>query len=315
MKRRSFLTTSAVAASCLVASAETRASDEASEQVIDIHQHVNFRVRPNDVLLSHQVAMGIDKSILLPAGSPFNRESTLDGKGNGLQADVLGTEAAAKFVQEHPDRYAFFCNEVPDADDAVQRIESWLERGALGIGELKFHLEIDSPPMIRIYEIARAYKVPVLLHFQYRTYNLGFERFHKVLEMFPTVTFIGHAQTWWANISKGQDQSDLYPKDKVAPGGITDQYLRDYPNMFGDLSAGSGLNAMRRDEEHASDFLNRHYEKLFYGSDCADRVGAGEACSGAQQLAMVRKHVTDPLKRQAILSGNAKRVILRAKAS
>lgn len=309
MKRRNFLTTSAIAASCLVVSAETRASDSDSEEVIDIHQHVNFRVRPNDVLLRHQEAMGVAKTILLPAGSPFNRESTLDGKGNGLQADVLGTDAAAAFVQEHPDRYAFFCNEVPDADDAVKKIEGWLERGAIGIGESKFHLEIDSPPMIRIYEVARAYEVPVLLHFQYRTFNLGFERFHKVLDMFPTVNFIGHAQTWWANISAGQDQSDLYPKTKVTPGGITDQYLRDYPNMFGDLSAGSGLNAMTRDEEHASDFLDRHCKKLFYGSDCADHVGTGEACSGSQQLAMIRKLVTDPHKRQAIMSGNAKQVI------
>lgn len=309
MKRRNFLTTSAIAASCLVASTETRASDEASEEVIDIHQHVNYHVRPDEVMLRHQEVMGVDKTILLPAGSPFNRESTLAGKGNGLQADVLGTDVTAKFAQEHPDHYVFFCNEVPDTDDAVKKIEGWLERGAIGIGELKFHLEVDSPPMIRIYEVARAYKVSVLLHFQYRTFNLGFERFYKVLDMFPSVNFIGHAQTWWANISAGQEQSDLYPKAKVIPGGITDQYLRDYPNMFGDLSAGSGLNAMRRDEEHASDFLDRHHNKLLYGSDCADHVGTGEACSGAQQLAMIRKLVTDPQKRQAIMSGNAKRVI------
>ncbi len=309
MKRRQFLTTSAIAASCLVASQEARASDEASEEVIDIHQHVNFHIRPDDVMLRHQEAMGVDKTILLPAGTPYNRESTLGGKGNGLQASVSGTDMAAKFVQEHPDRYAFFCNEVPDVDGAVKKIEGWLERGAIGIGESKFHLEIDSPPMIRVYEVARAYKVPVLLHFQYRTYNMGFERFYKVLEMFPTVNFIGHAQTWWANINAGQEQSDMYPKTKVAPGGITDQYLSDYPNMFGDLSAGSGLNAMKRDEEHAGEFLNRHYEKLFFGTDCADHVGTGEACSGSQQLAMIRKLVTDPLKRQAILSGNAKRVI------
>lgn len=310
MKRRDFLTTSAVAASSLLSSSELSAADGNPQEVIDIHQHVNFRVRPNDVLLRHQKEMGVDKTILLPAGSPYNRESTRGGKGNGLAADVLGTRAAAEFVEKHPDRYTFFCNEVPDADDATEKIEGWLQRGAIGIGELKFHLDIDSPPMLRVYEIARDYKVPVLLHFQYRTYNMGFERFYKVLEMFPTVNFIGHAQTWWANISKGHAQSVLYPKTKVTPGGISDQYLRDYPNMYGDLSAGSGLNAMKRDEEHAGEFLNRHYKKLFFGSDCADRVGSGEKCSGSQQLDMIRKHVTDPVKRQAILSGNAKRVIL-----
>ena len=32
---------------------------------------------------------------------------------------------------------------------------------------------------------------------------------------------------------------------------ITDRLLSDYPNMYGDMSAGSGLNALLRDEEHA----------------------------------------------------------------
>jgi len=309
MKRRRFLKASAIATSSLIAASKTRASDKVSEEVIDIHQHVNFRDRPNEALLLHQEEMGITKTILLPAGSPFDRASTLDGKGNGLQADVLGTEAAAKFVEEHSDRFAFFCNEVPDADDAVEKIEGWLTRGAIGIGESKFHLPIDSPPMIRVYEVARAFEVPVLLHFQYRTFNMGFERFYKILEMFPTVNFIGHAQTWWANISANHDQSVLYPKTNVKPGGITDQFLSDYPNMFGDLSAGSGLGALARDEEHAAAFLDRHHKKLFFGSDCNDYVGTGEKCSGSRQLAMIRKLVVDPVKRTAILSGNARRVI------
>ena len=37
-------------------------------------------------------------------------------------------------------------------------------------------------------------------------------------------------------------------------GSSTDRYLSDYPNMYGDLSAGSGLNALKRDEEHAREF-------------------------------------------------------------
>ena len=57
-----------------------------------------------------------------------------------------------------------------------------------------------------------------------------------MLEKYPTVNFIGHAQTWWANIDKNHaDQSCLYPKDPVTAGGITDRLLSDYPNMYGDL--------------------------------------------------------------------------------
>jgi len=48
------------------------------------------------------------------------------------------------------------------------------------------------------------------------------------------------------------------PAEKSSAGGLTDRYLRDYPNLFGDLSAGSGLNAFVRDHEHGRAFLDRH---------------------------------------------------------
>ena len=111
-------------------------------------------------------------------------------------------------------------------------------------------------------EVAQEFKVPVLLHFQHNVYNFHIERFHKILEKFPKVNFIGHAQTWWSNIDKNSDQKTMYPLGKVVPGGITDRLLTDYPNMFGDLSAGSGLNALNRDQDFTRDFLARHQDKL-----------------------------------------------------
>src|SRR5690606_37122939 len=176
---------------------------------------------------------------------------------------------------------------------AVAELEKWLGRGAIGIGESKFALEIDSAPMIRLYEVAQTFEVPVLLHFQEGMYNQGFERFHKVLERFPRVNFIGHAQTWWGHIDAKHDPKDLYPKGPVTPGGLTDRYLADYPNVFGDLSAGSGKNAINRDEEHAAAFFLRHQDKLMLGTDCADLVGEGEKCSGSGQIANVRRLVID----------------------
>lgn len=51
--------------------------------------------------------------------------------------------------------------------------------------------------MQKIYEVTNEYNVPVLLHFQFEMYNYGLDRFHKMLEKFPKVNFIGHAQGWW----------------------------------------------------------------------------------------------------------------------
>ena len=128
-----------------------------------------------------------------------------------------------------------------------------------------------------------------------------------MLKKYPKVNFIGHAQTWWANIDKNhQDQSALYPKTKVAAGGMTDRYLADYPNLYGDLSASSGQNSMSRDEDHAREFLKRHASKLLFGSDCSDAKGEGPGCIGAGTLALIRKLAPDREARNKILFENAK---------
>ena len=148
------------------------------------------------------------------------------------------------------------------------------------------------------------------MHWQYKMYNYGFERFHRMLERYPTTTFLGHAQTWWAHIDKNYEDAttNLYPKGKVIPGGITDRYLTDYPNMYGDLSAGSGLNALMRDQEHARDFIQRHQDKLIYGSDCNDLVGTIPGCQGAKTIETVRRLAPNKAVERKLLYQNGKPV-------
>ncbi|MEZ5278121.1 MAG: amidohydrolase family protein, partial [Opitutaceae bacterium] len=38
-------------------------------------------------------------------------------------------------------------------------------------------------------------------------------------------------------------------------------------NLYADLSAGSGLNALKRDPAHAAGFLNRFADRLLFGRD------------------------------------------------
>jgi len=277
--------------------------------IIDIHQHVGYSGRPDDVLLAHQRAMGITKTILLPAGRPATRPSTHDGTSNGLQAQALGNDECYAFAQAHPGEFLFGANEVPDVDGALDEIRRQLSRGALLIAEQKFGLACDAPEMHAIYRLAEERQVPVLMHWQYGRYNHGFERFGAVLKQYPRVTFIGHAQTWWANVDlRHADQTVLYPKGAVTPGGLTDKYLADYPNMFGDLSAGSGLNALTRDEAFTRGFLERHQDKLLYGSDCNDHVGSGAACQGAQTIAAIRKLAPSKAVERKLLHDNAKKM-------
>lgn len=282
---------------------------EETEPIIDIHQHTQYSGRTDDELLTHQRALGITTTILLPSGRPLHYGSTYYGVANGLQAHTTGNEACYKFAQLYPGEFLAAANEVPDFPDAIPEIEKYLKLGAPLIGEQKFGVECDSPEMQNIFSLAEKYKVPVLMHWQYGMYNRGFERFHNMLEKFPKVNFIGHAQSWWANIDKNhKDQNVLYPKTKVTPGGWTDHLLTRYPNMYGDISAGSGLNSLLRDEDHARKFLDRHQDKLLFGSDCSDAVGHGEACQGARLIEAIRRLSPSKRVERKILYENANRL-------
>jgi predicted TIM-barrel fold metal-dependent hydrolase len=271
---------------------------QGAEPVIDIHQHTNYAGRTDEELRAHQRAMGITRTILLPAGSKY-----------GLAAGCGGNDTVVALAKAYPKEFVFFANELPDIPETKAVLEKFLNAGAIGIGEQKFHVECDSKAMQLVADIAKDHGVPVLMHFQHNVYNLGFERFYKMLEMYPTVNFIGHAQTWWGNIDKQHDQSAMYPKGPVTAGGITDRLLSNYSNIYGDLSAGSALNAFLRDEDHARDFLKRHQDKLLYGSDCDDRAGAGKACSGSQQLATIRRLAPDAQATRKMLYDNAARLL------
>ncbi|HJZ95688.1 MAG TPA: amidohydrolase family protein [Candidatus Solibacter sp.] len=266
--------------------------------VIDIHQHTNYAGRSDDELVAHQRKMGVTKTVLLPAGSKY-----------GLAVGAGGNDTVVALAKRYPNEFVFFANELPDIPETRRVLEKYLQMGAVGIGEQKFAVEADSGYIAGIAEIAHYFGVPVLLHFEYGTYNLGFERFHKTLEHFPQVDFIGHAQSWWLNIDKNADPRVLYPKGAVTPGGWTDRWLSDYPNMYGDLSANSGLNALLRDEEHARAFLARHQNKLLFGSDCDDRDGGGPRCYGTRQIATVQRLAPSPDAAQKILYGNAARLL------
>lgn len=299
--RREFLTGSSLA---LLALRVQRA-----DPIIDIHQHLGYSGRPDEVLLAHQHAIGATTTILLPAGRPVNTASTHQGTSNGLDAQALGNDACYRFARAHSREFLFGANEVPDTEEATQEIERYLKRGAVIIAEQKFGVECDSPEMQKIYQLAQSHHVPVLMHWQFEMYNYGFERFYRMLEEYPNVNFIGHAQTWWANIDKNHtDQSVLYPKGPVTPGGLTDRYLGDYPNMYGDLSAGSGLNALTRDEDFTRDFLARHQNKLLFGSDCNDLEGGGPKCLGGQIIAAVRRLSGGRSVERKLLYGNAKKL-------
>jgi hypothetical protein len=97
----------------------------------------------------------------------------------------------------------------------------------------------------------------------------GLPRLERVLKAFPKLTFLGHSQPFWAEISKEPEQRGGYPKGKVTPGRVV-ELMRQYPNLHGDISAGSGYNAISRDPEFGCQFLEEFQDRLYFGTDIAN---------------------------------------------
>lgn len=253
--------------------------------ILDLHQHSLYSGRTHQQLLTHQSHHGIETTVLLP--------------GEGWMMERLGGNSdCAQLQVKHRDRFVRFACADAAESRAVDVLLGHLKRGAIGIGEMKFHVAVDSPEMQRVYKLAQEHGVPILIHFQYETYNTGLKRFESVLKAYPRVNFIGHAQTWWGHVSMDLNPLVMYPKGSVKVGGLTDRLLSNYPNIYGDLSAGSGLNAITRDPEFGAGFLQRHSRRLIWGSDCAchDGQGAGTrrgTCLAEQSLSALKKLVSD----------------------
>ena len=178
--------------------------------------------------------------------------------------------------------------------------------------------------------VAADHRVPVLLHFQQAApfdpealWNTGFPDFHKILQAHKKTNFIGHANFFWASISANPPSGEEYPAGPVQTGGLTDRWLADYPNLFGDLSANSGNNALSRDPAFARAFLARHQNKLMFGSDCSckDGIGTGGStllarlkgkCVGRDTLSLLRE-LTSPDVFRKVCWGNA-HLLLRVSA-
>src|SRR5688572_6886282 len=138
----------------------------AAEPVIDIHQHTTYSGRTDDDLVAHQRALGISKTVLLPAGARY-----------GLAAGASGNDSVIALAKRYPNEFVYFANELPDMPETRDVIVRYLKAGAIGIGEQKFPVWADSRHIEFVASIAREFKVPVLLHFEHERYNLGFWRF------------------------------------------------------------------------------------------------------------------------------------------
>jgi hypothetical protein len=190
---------------------------------------------------------------------------------------VLTPDYVLRETEPYRDRLIPFVSIDPRGDymgtyEAKARLlKKYVEAGAKGFGEHKCGVAIDDPRNIELFAACAEVNLPILFHLD-NARNVdkpGLPGLAKVLETVPNATFIAHANGWWANITAKVTQEDMstYPSGTVIPGGAIDALMERFPNIYGDLSAGSGSNAILRDIEFGNAFLVRRADRLLFGTD------------------------------------------------
>ena len=259
LNRRRFLSRlseSVAATAALTPNIAAQSGSEWPSPVLDIHLHL----KPNDGNFEHIEGSGVRQAILL--------------------SSVEQDDVAKAAIAQHPGRYARFVRADITKPDAIAKMRACLKDGAIGLGEIKFHVAVDGPEMRGVYELAAEFDVPVTIHFQEDSpgdgeFTTPFKSLPAMIKAYPKTKFIGHANAFWANISADVPPNTAYPAGKIKPGGLTDRMLAEFPNLYADLSANSGRNALGRDPEFAAAFLERHRTKLMFGCDCPCKDGHG----------------------------------------
>ncbi|MFH1085738.1 MAG: amidohydrolase family protein, partial [Chloroflexota bacterium] len=188
------------------------------------------------------------------------------------------------YMERAPERFVLGYAPDPRRPDGIDRLQAAMSvYGVRLYGELKLRMMYDNADALRMYRFCGEHGLPVTVHIDYEFptgrdyprpnwwYGGGIEAFERAVAACPQTIFIGHAPGFWAHISAdGRHDKEPYPKGPVVRPGIVAQMLRQYPNLYADLSAGSGLGALRRDLAHAREFLIEFQDRLLHARDCFD---------------------------------------------
>jgi len=254
--------------------------------VIDIHVHTRSTVGPKrfgtdqtyatpEQLIEMYDEVGIDRAVILPGVNPE------------CSHNIQSVQDALDICERYPDRFIPFCNinprqvrNSPDADLGYL-MEYYKDAGCRGIGEVTANLGFDDPLVENLFGHAERVGLPVTFHVATQeggTYglidDLHLPRFEAAVGKFPDLVFLCHSQAFWSEISGDvtEETRGGYPKGPVTEGGKAAELIRSHPKVYGDLSAGSGFNAVSRDPEFGYRFLEECQDKLLFGTDvCAPR--------------------------------------------
>lgn len=258
--------------------------------VIDSHMHVNYHGYDADALVAEMDEYGIDVAWLLTWYLPPSEDVPgTHGAFSAMSFRPDGTHAGATLPEllaardRHPTRFVPGYCPCPHEGSAPDLFQAAVENHGVRVcGEWSYRMLLDDPRSLELFRRAGELGCPVVLHidapylpdtagrqtYQRNWYGGDVGALERALLACPDTTFIGHAPGFWRYISGDAERDPaVYPAGAITPGGRLFDLLDAHPNLWADLSAGSGLTALRRDVDHAREFILRYARRLLYGRD------------------------------------------------
>jgi predicted TIM-barrel fold metal-dependent hydrolase len=289
--------------------------------IIDSHQHVFWHNRDDAGLVADMDEQGIEKAWLLtweipPFEATHDYAAVLNPLNLRTDGSIAGVTLADLLLtrRRYPERFIVGYCPHPAIGNAPALLRSAVNMHNVKVcGEWKYRILFDDPRSLELFRTAGELNLPVVLHldvpylktngvrtFQPHWYGGTVDNLERALIECPETNFIGHAPGFWRAISADcEEDPDGYPTGPVVPGGRLPELLDKYPNLFADLSAGSGLKALSRDSRHAVQFLTKYHERLLFGRD----YYGGELHQFLSTLPLEEKVV------EAIYQGNARKLV------
>lgn len=249
---------------------------------IDIHSHAYRKPCPfpnrfclPDELLTIYDKFDIERGVLQPLVSP---EVYLPQSNDDIIE--MANNSGGKFIA--------FCNIDPRAlSNSVDApignlLRYYRDLGVKGFGEFMPNLPFLDPLVLNVFKHVQDVGFP--LCFDMRTsvglgYGLyddpGLPQLEYCLRRFSKLIFLGHGPPFWAEIARLGTPGERagYPNYPVREEGVVPKLMRRHGNLYGDLSAGSGFNALNRDHAYAVSFLNEFQDRLLFGTDICSPDG------------------------------------------
>jgi len=235
--------------------------------MIDTHQHVNWLGRNEEGLIDFLDETDVGKCWLLSWES-------IDGSRE-ITYKHLSILEIEKTYEKYPNRIIPFCGIDPRRENAEQLLRDYHKKGFKGYGEIKLKILADNPDLVKLLRVAGELGMPAVMHLDApipatpQWYLGDILNLKRAADLSPETAVIGHGPGFWREISGDaqERENELYPKGKVTPGGRLWDTLESTPNLYADISGGSGLGALQRDLNYTRKFLTRFREQILYGVD------------------------------------------------